>query len=60
MDPVGRLRRQVSGRRWGTLQGRGMSRWEQPDLRHMVTTWLVNGGGPRAHLFALDRSSESP
>ena len=44
----------------GTLQGRGMSRWEQPDLRHMVTTWLVNGGGPRAHLFALDRSSESP
>ena len=25
-----------------------MSRWEQPDLRHMVTTWLVNRGGPRA------------
>ena len=41
------------------LRGWGMSRWEQPDLRHMVTTWLVNGG-PRAHLFALDRSSESP
>ena len=44
MDPVGRLRRQVSGRRWGYVAGMGgMSRWEQPDLRthgdHLARGW---------------------